>query len=223
MTWAARCDPAIAILGRPNGSRMRRVSVTFPVYLWIGPVPIHPHVAFNVLAYAVGARLYALLKQRSGDALAPGDRWWVVAAGFVGAAVGGKLLNFVDHPSTAGASWGGLLDAAVGQSVVGALVLALVAVEVTKRIIGVNRSTGDLFAIPLIVGIAIGRIGCFLSGLEDNTHGLPTALPWAVDYGDGIPRHPAQLYEMAYLLVVLLPLVLWLARRPHREGDLFKL
>jgi phosphatidylglycerol---prolipoprotein diacylglyceryl transferase len=57
----------------------------------------------------------------------------------------------------------------------------------------VRRATGDVFAIPLTVGIAVGRVGCFLTGLADNTHGLPANLPWAIDYGDGIPRHPAQL------------------------------
>ena len=36
------------------------------------------------------------------------------------------------------------------------------------------------------------------------------------------PRHPAQLYEIAFLMLVLLPALVWLARRPHREGDLFK-
>ena len=196
--------------------------MTFPVYLWIGPVPIHPHVAFNIVAYVVGARLYGVLKRRSGDVLTPEDRWWVVAAGFVGAAVGGKLLNVVDHPTLVVASLHHLLDLAAGQSIVGALVGALIAVEVTKRLIGVTRATGDVFVIPLVVGIAIGRIGCFLSGLEDHTHGLPTDLPWAVDYGDGVPRHPAQLYEIAFLLFGLLPLLAWATRLPRRDGDLFK-
>jgi phosphatidylglycerol:prolipoprotein diacylglycerol transferase len=74
----------------------------------------------------------------------------------------------------------------------------------------------------LVVGIAIGRVGCFLTGLEDNTYGLPSNLPWAVDFGDGIPRHPTQLYEIAFLLLVLLPTLMWLKDRAPREGDLFK-
>jgi prolipoprotein diacylglyceryltransferase len=197
--------------------------VTFPVYLWIGSVPIHPHLVFNVLAYLVGARVYRRLKARVGDHLAPEDRWSVVAAAFVGAAVGGKLLVVLDHPSLAVDGWHDPVSLIAGQSVVGALVGALLAVEWAKRRIGVTRATGDLFAIPLVVGIAVGRVGCFLSGLEDNTHGLPTDLPWAVDYGDGVPRHPAQLYEIAFLLLGLLPPLVWLGGRPHREGGIFKL
>ena len=51
------------------------------------------------------------------------------------------------------------------------------------------------FVLPLAVGIAIGRLGCLFSGIPDFTYGTPTSLPWAVDLGDGIGRHPVQLYE----------------------------
>ena len=84
-----------------------------------------------------------------------------------------------------------------GKTIVGALIFGLISVELMKRYIGVRQSTGDLYAIPLALGIAIGRIGCFLTGLSDNTYGTPTTLPWAVNFGDGIPRHPTQLYEIA--------------------------
>jgi phosphatidylglycerol:prolipoprotein diacylglycerol transferase len=78
-----------------------------------------------------------------------------------------------------------------------------VSVELTKRYIGLGTSTGDLYAIPLALGIAIGRIGCFLTGLSDNTYGTPTNLPWAINFGDGIPRHPTQLYEILFLLALI--------------------
>ncbi len=90
-----------------------------------------------------------------------------------------------------------------GKTIVGALVFGLIAVELFKRYIGLHQSTGDLYAIPLALGIAIGRIGCFLTGLSDNTFGTPTNLPWAIDFGDGIPRHPTQLYEIAFLLLLI--------------------
>lgn len=72
-----------------------------------------------------------------------------------------------------------------------------------KRYIGLDQSTGDLYAIPLALGIAIGRIGCFLTGLPDNTYGVFTSMPWGVDFGDGIRRHPTQLYETAFLLLLI--------------------
>jgi phosphatidylglycerol---prolipoprotein diacylglyceryl transferase len=194
----------------------------FPVYLWFGPLAVHPHPVFECLAYLVGARLYATLKAREGDALEGAQRWWVVAAAFVGAALGSKLLVLFDHPSLMLQDLTNPLALAEGKTVVGALLGALVAVEWTKRRLNIRRATGDLFAIPLAVGIGIGRIGCFLTGLDDNTYGLPANLPWTIDFGDGVARHPAQLYEIGFLVLVLAPAMLWLRDRLPREGDLFK-
>jgi prolipoprotein diacylglyceryltransferase len=75
-------------------------------------------------------------------------------------------------------------------------------VEIVKRFSGIHRRTGDLFALPLCVGIAVGRIGCLLAGLADDTFGKPTSLPWAVDLGDGIGRHPVQVYEILFLILL---------------------
>ena len=72
------------------------------------------------------------------------------------------------------------------------------------------------------MGIAVGRIGCFLTGLPDRTHGIETGLPWGVDFGDGIIRHPTQLYEVAFL-ALLFVLMLRLAGRLRVAGDQFKL
>lgn len=47
----------------------------------------------------------------------------------------------------------------------------------------------------------IGRLGCFSAGLAEETYGLPSALPWALNLGDGIPRHPVTLYEILFLLL----------------------
>jgi len=94
-------------------------------------------------------------------------------------------------------------------------------VEIAKRIMRVTRRTGDAFVFPLILGIAIGRVGCFLTGLSDHTHGVATSLPWAVDFGDGVPRHPTQLYEIAFLLI-LGALLLVRSRHAHAPGELFR-
>src|SRR4051812_32273385 len=91
-------------------------SMQFPVYVWLGPVPIHPHWLFESLAYLVGGRIYALLKPRQGDALAPSDRWSVVAAGAIGAAVGGKLLYWGAEPDVTLAHWHDLFFLLGGKS-----------------------------------------------------------------------------------------------------------
>jgi phosphatidylglycerol---prolipoprotein diacylglyceryl transferase len=119
-----------------------------------------------------------------------------------GAALGSKLLFLLEDTQLTRHNLGNPAYLVGGKTIVGALIFGLIAVELMKRYIGVRQSTGDLYAIPLALGIAIGRIGCFLTGLADNTYGTPTTLPWAIDFGDGIPRHPTQLYEIIFLLAL---------------------
>src|SRR4051812_25998520 len=83
------------------------------------------------------------------------------------------------------------------RSIEGAVAGGIVAIELYKRTAGITARTGARFALPFAMGVAVGRIGCFLSGLDDFTHGTPTTLPWGNDFGDGVLRHPVQLYESA--------------------------
>ena len=120
-----------------------------------------------------------------------------------GGAIGSKILFWLEDPQLTLHSLHNPAYLAGGKTIVGALVFGLISVELTKRYIGLRDSTGDLYAIPLALGIAIGRVGCFLTGLSDNTYGTPTNLPWAINFGDGIPRHPTQLYEILFLLALI--------------------
>jgi prolipoprotein diacylglyceryltransferase len=194
--------------------------MTFPVYLWLGSVRIHPHILFESLAYAIAFRL--LIKNSRKDSIAPTQRSSVIVGGLVGALVGAKLLVLLQHIDLLFSNWQQLfLLLLQGKTVVGALLGGLIGVEITKKIIGVNRSTGDVFVYPLIVGTGVGRIGCFLTGLSDRTYGIATNLPWGVDFGDRILRHPTQIYEIIFLLILII--FLKIRSRYHRqEGDLFK-
>ena len=86
-------------------------------------------------------------------------------------------------------------EAGFGRSIVGALAGAILAVELFKAVRGIRGSTGLIFVPAFATSVMVGRWGCFLSGIEDQTHGTPTALPWGHDFGDGVLRHPVQLYE----------------------------
>ena len=196
--------------------------MSFPVYLHVGSLAIHPHLLFEAIAYTVGFRVYLKLRRQRGDHLPDFDRWWVIAAAALGAVLGSKLLFLFEDPrwSLQNIAQPGLLFS--GKTIVGALIGGLFAVEFAKRRMGVTTRTGDLFALPLCVGIAIGRIGCFLTGIEDQTAGIATTLPWGVNFGDGIRRHPTQIYELVFL-IALAAAILHVSRRPHASGDLFKI
>jgi prolipoprotein diacylglyceryltransferase len=183
---------------------------------------VHPHALFDGLAYAAGIQTYRVLAAGHRDALTVNQRWWVVAAAFLGAALGSKILPVIAHPSVIAEQGLNPLFLLGGKSIAGALVGGLISVEIAKRRMGITRSTGDPFAVPLVAGIAVGRIGCFLTGLEDHTHGLPAALPWAVDFGDGLARHPTQLYEAAFLMAALLPALWWRSRASVSNGEIFR-
>lgn len=164
-------------------------------------------MVFELLAFLVAIVIYRAMRATRGDHLTAAQRWSLFAALAVGAVIGSRVLNWLDSPVVGLTRAADVLALIGGQTVVGAILGGWIAVEVQKRRIGIATSTGDLLAVPAAAGMAVGRIGCFLTGLSDGTHGLPTALPWGIDLGDGISRHPTALYESLFLAV--LALILW--------------
>jgi phosphatidylglycerol:prolipoprotein diacylglycerol transferase len=173
------------------------------------PIGSHPawHPVFETLGYAAGFAVYRWNRARQGDVVAEPQRWTVLAAAAVGALAGSRLLGIAEQWPTVIQAWraGHMMDLLFspgGKTIVGGLLGGWIGVEITKKISGIERRTGDLFALPLCVGIAVGRVGCLIAGLADDTYGKPTSLPWAVDLGDGIGRHPVQVYEILFLVLV---------------------
>ncbi len=170
------------------------------------PIGSHPawHPVLETLAYGCGYALYRRLRARSGDFLPDAARWNVIAAAAVGALIGSRVLGLAEQFPTLLAAWrGGQLLTLVmtpgGKTIVGGILGGWLAVELVKRLSGIKRRTGDLFVLPLCLAIAIGRVGCLVAGLADDTYGVPTTLPWAVDLGDHVGRHPVQVYEILFL------------------------
>ncbi|MEO7935343.1 MAG: prolipoprotein diacylglyceryl transferase family protein [Dokdonella sp.] len=186
--------------------------------------PIAIHTLFEMAAYTVGTQIYLRQRRRlSLPALADaGNSLWVVVGAAMGAAIGSKLSFWLDDPLAAFANfpdWRHLIE---GKSIVGGLLGGLIGVEAVKAVMGIKTSTGDAFVWPLAIGMCIGRIGCFLAGIGDHTYGTASNLPWAVDFGDGIPRHPTQLYEIVFLLCWTA--FIWRRRGGlSRSGDVFRL
>ncbi|MBR0824979.1 prolipoprotein diacylglyceryl transferase [Bradyrhizobium manausense] len=161
------------------------------------------HIVFDIAAWlAAGAAVYWLSRR---GLKFPSQSFEVpyIAALVFGAGLGAYLFGSLNLWLSG--------QAGIARSVEGALAGGIVGIELYKWSAGISLRTGARFALPLALGIAIGRLGCYFAGLDDFTYGTPTALPWGHDFGDGISRHPVQLYEstamaafaVAYVLAVL--------------------
>jgi hypothetical protein len=179
-------------------------------------VPTDPnlHILFDLLAWGSAALLGVVLyrwrlREAAGFATRMGGAY---AAALAAGAIGGAW---------AFGSWNTALSAAPhpSHSIAGALAGGIIAVELYKRARGITGSTGAIWVGPLALGIAVGRLGCLFAGLGDETYGVATGLPWGVDLGDGVPRHPVQLYESLAMLAFLAFYLLALRRRAAWTRD----
>jgi phosphatidylglycerol---prolipoprotein diacylglyceryl transferase len=165
------------------------------------PILAHQvHAAFEAAALAIGARYYFWLRRRAKEPGVMTRSGYAVTLGcLTGAAIGNKLVFWLEMPQlwNLGDPWFAFFLG--GQSVVGGLLGGWLGVEIAKACAGIQVSTGDRFVYPILLGLIIGRVGCFLAGLHDGTYGTETSLPWGVDHGDGILRHPVQIYEIIFV------------------------
>jgi prolipoprotein diacylglyceryltransferase len=198
----------------------------FPINFHIGTFTIYSHPLFEFLAFAFGYWFYKYTQRKNPTAPFSHDAHWKLLFGMIiGAFLGSRLIAALEDPAMFlyPVSW---LYYVGSQTVLGGLVGGILGVEVTKKIIGLKRRTGDVFTFPILFAIMIGRVGCLMTGVSDGTVGLPSSLPWAFDQGDSIPRHPTSAYEIIFALVLFF-LLKYLAtskfKQVFREGDLFRL
>src|SRR5438270_948220 len=163
------------------------------------------HTLFDVAAWlAAAGAAYWLSRQRL---LFPAQSFQLpyIAALVFGAGLGAYLFGSANLWLSG--------QSGIARSVEGALAGGIVAIELYKWSAGVIVRTGARFALPLALGIAIGRLGCYFAGLDDFTYGTPAAWPWGHDFGDGILRHPVQLYESLAMAAFAILYVVAVVRR----------
>ena len=223
--------------------------VFFEVPSWIpllGGSPITSFGVFMLLAFLTGGYVLRAELRRTGED--PERAWDFVFMAVIGGILGAKgyyvLLNWpqlVEDPvgmilSRGGLVWyGGFL-----------LATALVIREIRKQGMSVP-ATADLIAPALALAYAVGRIGCFMVGDDwglptDSAVGIrfprgtpPTTVqnieqmfgitvdPELIErYGQVVPVHPTQLYEVG--MSTLIFFLLWRLRdHGHAKGWLFML
>lgn len=143
---------------------------------------------------------------------------FIAVGSLIGGVLGAKLLEWLINFRYVAAHLSDWLALLSGRTIVGGLIGGTIGVIVTKRILHIKDKRGNLFAPAVALGVAVGRIGCFLRGC---CYGKPTSLPWGVNFGDGVMRHPTELYEAVFMLIMFI----WLQRvkdRPDiKPGQLF--
>ena len=214
---------------------------------WVPVLGGAPVTSFGVMLFlAFLAAGYLLRARMSETGIHPDRAWDLVFAAVIGGIIGAKLyyvfLNFprlIENPR--------FLFARGGLVWYGGFLGGTVAVLYQMKRLGLPvRQTLDLTAPSMAMAYAVGRLGCFLVG---DDYGRPTASwvgmrfpegspPTSVDnlaafgiqvdpalieaYGQIVPVHPTQLYEIAMALVIFA--IVWrLRNRGHTPGWMFSL
>ena len=198
-----------------------------PVLIEIGSLSIRWYGVMIATACIVGIWVAGKEAERKGldKKIIQDFSLYAIMGAIIGArsyyVVFGDWSRFIENPLTFFAIWQGGL--AIHGGILGGL---LVGVFYARKHHISFLKLADTFAPSLILGQAIGRIGCFFNG---DAHGYPTSMPWGMVYPPespagqmfpGQPIHPTQLYEMILNLIIFG--ILWKVRKHVKiDGHLF--
>lgn len=192
-------------------------------FLWLGhTIRIPSYGLCLAIAFSLGyfETLRRCIRERAEDPKHIENLFFIVIASAV---IGSRLFHVIfedpvyyfQNPMKILAVWQG------GYTFYGGLLVGLLGVYVYTRIRGLNfLRLVDIITPSVILGLAIGRVGCFLAGC---CWGKPTTLPWGVVFSNPLsfatdhthPLHPTQLYEAAGALALLVYLWLRCNRRRY--------
>lgn len=184
-------------------------------------VSINIHLILEYLAFIIGFRYYVFLRKRSHDTISKTNRLSIIIGATLGALVGSRLIGLLENPFIISSY--NIIELLNTKTIMGGLFGGLIGVEISKKIIGEGHSSGDLFTLSIIAGIFIGRVGCFLSGVNEFTYGSKTTFFMAMDLGDGINRHPVTLYELIFLTILFFSLKYYIKLKNSFDGSAFKI
>lgn len=182
---------------------------------------INIHLVLEYLAFFIAFRYYVYLRKHSIDVISGGNRLSIILGAAIGALIGSRLIGLLENPFV---NWtqANFLNLLNTKTIMGGLFGGLLGVELAKKYIGETHSSGDLFVFPILLGIFIGRIGCFLSGVKEFTYGKETSSIFGMNLGDGLLRHPTSLYELFFLILLFVFLKYLQKKATLKNGDLFK-
>lgn len=194
-----------------------------PVALRLGPLAIH----WYGLMYLVGFALaYGLgrwrISRNPNSPITITELEDLIFYSVLGVVVGGrlgyvlfyKLSYYSNHLIETLYLWEG------GMSFHGGMIGVIVVMWLYARAKNLSFFKISDFIAPLVpLALGAGRLGNFING---ELWGRPTDQPWGMVFpqtGDGIPRHPSQLYELGLEGFVLFGLMWWFSSNARPSGQ----
>jgi len=195
----------------------------FPFYIALGSGKILWHTIFETLGLFIGFRYFIFLRNKQKDPIISPNRIWILIGAIFGALIGSRLVGALEDPVQLAHAKNTALYIYSNKTVVGGFIGGLLSVELVKKIIHEKNSSGDLFTFPMILGLIIGRIGCFSMGIYEETYGNVTTSFTGMNLGDGLLRHPVALYEIFFLIALWIGLAKVESKLSLVNGAKFKL
>lgn len=188
-----------------------------PILFHIGEFGVPSYSFFLFLAVFVGILVYV---NESRKAKKMNENTFIAVGALIGATLGAKIPIWIMNYDLIISNWGNWHYVLSGRTIVGGLIGGPIGVVLTKKWLGItSERRGNMFAPAIAIGDSIGRIGCFLRGC---CGGKETMLPWGVDFGDGVMRHPTQIYESIFALIMFIYIMYLKKNKKNlKDGELF--
>ncbi len=201
-----------------------------PIMFKIFGFPIYSYGVMLLTSFAVSIGVCVLINRRDGNSAAA--LMEVALWGILGGLVGGRLGYVIQNLPYYFARPLSILNVREGgMTVITGVILGAVAIILAGRRPGVPvMNLLDVFCgPPLLVGMAIGRIGCLLHGCCYGKLCPPSWRPWSITYPPGVlgagvpsgPRYPVPIMELSLDLILCLIILLFLRPRVRFAGQIF--
>jgi phosphatidylglycerol---prolipoprotein diacylglyceryl transferase len=185
-----------------------------PVLFEIGSLKISSYAFFVLLGLVVGLIVYYILAKK--DKKLNENSFYILITGIVCGTLGAKIPIWIINFSLIVTNFPDINYLLSGRTITGGLIGGTLGVMYIKKKLKIKEKKGNLFAPGIAIGITIGRIGCFLAGC---CYGIQTSLPFGVNFGDGILRHPTQIYEAIFMFFMFFFLLY--KKKSAKPGQLF--
>lgn len=188
-----------------------------PILFKIGKIVVPSYSFFVALAIFTGLSVYII--EAGKKKKVNKNSFYIVFAALAFGTLGAKIPIWIAHYKDIINSFPNISPMLSGRTIVGGLIGGTIGVTITKKKLKIKDRIGNEIAPAAALGMAIGRIGCFLNGC---CYGVATNCKLGVDFGDGILRHPTQLYEAAFDLLMFV-YIMKIKNKVTEPGKLFRI